>query len=804
MIKLSLLLGSVSAAVIACASAAHAQDAKTPAAASDDTPTEVIIKQSLSAMPVKGVGSVFGFNKTILETPRSASTISSEQIERFGVTEIYDLVAQAPGTFTNSFFGVGGALDIRGTPGEVYFRGMRRLDNAGNYPTPIGASDRIDIVRGPASPIYGPSKTGGYMNFVPKTARVNGKLIKQPQGEVSYTTGSWDKNVLTAEVQGPAHILGSDYGYNLYAELEDSGSYYRNMSTKQTILQGSFDNHITDNLRVEFGGMYQKYDGQQNGGWNRLTQALVDNGTYITGSAKPLDTNGDGKISGSEIDASGGLSPFGGFACGGGVFASSITNACYTGTPQMALQSTGTTKLSRKDVLTGPNDFLRNTQKTGYFDVIYTGDNEFELKNQLFYDGTNNLNENAYGFSQFVDSYVVEDKIVASKTFHNSIGKYSFELSPSVRYTNFHFGDDFAYEYFHRVDLSVGYTPLSTRLLSTQCDCDYSDYFRGHYTDYALAGLADFDFDFGLDLTFGGRYDEVDAYSTADPTKYSTAPSILEGSGNKGGYSWTASASYKLPWGLIPYVTASRQTTIVVGEGAEISPADVAGKNFLAASKLMEGGIKGSWLDGRLYSAISSYKQTRTDHNVQSAVTNQSVETDGLEAELRWSVNQHLLLSSSYTKTKVYNLTFLDDGTAFSFFGIEDLKNVSNPGLYLGGQPMGLVPIFTKEASRRAGIPENVVSGTATYAFDNGVALSADAVHVDAVWSGQSQAVRLPAYTLVDLGASYKTGRWLFRFVVKNATDAKYFRANFTELFGSTIVLPEKPLNVQATIKYSF
>jgi iron complex outermembrane receptor protein len=259
-----------------------------------------------------------------------------------------------------------------------------------------------------------------------------------------------------------------------------------------------------------------------------------------------------------------------------------------------------------------------------------------------------------------------------------------------------------------------------------------------------------------------------------------------------------------MPFGLIPYVTASQQTTIVVGEGAEVYPADVAGNSFLAASKLTEGGIKGSWLDGRLYGAVSAYKQSRTDHNTQNIVTNQSVETNGMEAEFRWSVDSHLLLTGAYTKTKVYNLTALDSGVTFSFFGIEDLKNVSNPGLYLGGQPMGLVPIFTKEASRRAGIPENVISGTATYAFDNGVALSASAVHVDSVFSGQSQVVKLPAYTLVDLGASYKTGRWLFRFVVKNATDAKYFRANFTELFGSTIVLPEKPLNVQATIKYSF
>jgi iron complex outermembrane receptor protein len=189
---------------------------------------------------------------------------------------------------------------------------------------------------------------------------------------------------------------------------------------------------------------------------------------------------------------------------------------------------------------------------------------------------------------------------------------------------------------------------------------------------------------------------------------------------------------------------------------------------------------------------------------VQSSVTNQSVETKGLEAEFRWAVDKHLLLTGAYTNTKVINLSYLDAGTAFSFFGIEDLKNVTNPALYLGGQPLGLVPVFTKDAARRAGIPENVFSGTATYAFDNGLAFAASASHVQSVYSGQSQAVRLPAYTLVDLSASYKRGAWLLRAVVKNATDAKYFRANFTELFGSTVVLPEKPRSFQATIAYDF
>jgi iron complex outermembrane receptor protein len=793
---------------------AWAEDAPKPADATDDKGQEIVVTGSLNALPNKDVGSVFGFNKTLVETPRSASTISDEQIERFGITDIYDLVAQAPGAFTNSFFGVGGALDIRGTPGEVYFRGVRRLDNPGNYPTPIGASERIDIVRGPSSPIFGPSKTGGYMNFVPKSARVKGgALLDHAEGEMSYTRGSWDYNVLKGEVRGPLKLGQTEFGYSLYAELEDSGSYYRNMSTKQTILQAAFDNHITDHLRIEFGGMYHNYKGQQNGGWNRLTQALVDHGTYITGSAQPLDTNGDGQLSPAEFMAVGNFNPFGTFGCPAGTTApgtsptsaASFTDACLKQAyPWLALTNVGTTTLSRRDVLTGKNDRLDNIAKTGYFDMIFTSDSGYEVKNQLFYDGIRNINENSYGFSQFHHSWVIEDKIVASKTYDTSVAKLSVQASPSIRYTKFLHGDDFNFEYFHRVDLTVGYTPLSDRLLSTECDCNYSNYLKGHYTDYGMAGLVDLDFNFGLDVIGGLRYDKIDVTSENVPSKLRVAPTVVSGSGGKGGWSWNGSVSYKLPFGLIPYVTAARQTTVIAGQGSEIDPATAIGHTFLTASKLYEGGVKGSFLQNKLYAAVSVYKQERTDHNIQSSTVNQSVQTKGVEAEARWSVDKHFLVTGAYTRTVVTNLTFLDAGSTFSFFGVQDLVNVKDPSLIFGGQIGGLVPIPNKEAARRAGIPKNLYSLTGTYSFDNGIALSGSVVKVDSVYSGQSQVVKLPAYTLVDLGASYAKDNWLFRLVVKNATNATYFRANFTELFGSTIVLPEKPRSFQASVTYKF
>jgi iron complex outermembrane receptor protein len=123
--------------------------------------TVQITADKLHVLPTQPNESVFGFGKTIIETPRSLTSISNEMLDRVNITKIDDLVALTPGSFTQSFFGVAGSLDIRGTAGENYFRGVRRIENPGNYPQAIAASDRIDVVRGPASPIYGPSKVGG-------------------------------------------------------------------------------------------------------------------------------------------------------------------------------------------------------------------------------------------------------------------------------------------------------------------------------------------------------------------------------------------------------------------------------------------------------------------------------------------------------------------------------------------------------------------------------------------------------------------------------------------------------------------
>lgn len=797
-----------------------------PAAVADEeVMEEVVVTGDLNSLPGEDVKSIFGFNKSILETPRSVSTVSEELMDRMNMQDIDELITVSPGSFTQSFFGVAGGLDVRGTPGETYFRGIRRLDNPGNYPTPIGASDRVDIVRGPASPIYGPSKIGGYLNFNPKSARIEetGAYIEENIGALSYTTGSWDKSVLTAEVGGPAELAGKPMGFYLYGELENSDSYYENApGVEQSLVQASFDLDLNDKVQLQFGGMYHDYSGAQNAGWNRITQDLIDNGTYITGSPSPLDTNGDGKISHQEYDVNGDgftdLNPFAFWSGSNGLPANSTLIfddiSGFFNSDLLALNDVGTTILDPKTTLIAAEDRLENQVATLYFDVIIDTDSGWEVKNQLFYESYENVNENAYGFSQFHETYVIEDKLVLAKTYTFDSLVASVQLSPSIRFTDFEHGDDYTNEYFGRRDLTGPSTALDARLLATTIDDDYTEYYIGEYTDIGLAFLTDLSWESGLSLLIGARHDRIDMESRQPADKLLLASSNnfctdgscidLAADNDVSGNSWTVSLSYDIAnSGIIPYITLSEQATVIAGQGAELTVSNVASGGAFDSSELTEFGVKGELLeDGRLYFSLSHYEQERTDFSAQSIVTNQAVKTEGTEFELRWAVNDALFVGATYTNVEAINLASVADGSRFSFYGAEDLPAI-NPALLFGGQIGGPVNVAAS-GGRRAGMPENIYSVYGTYLFDNGISVSASVTDVDSVASGFSNSIILPAYTLVNMTLGYETESWKFSLTGKNLTDERYFRSNFPNLFGSTIVLPELPRHFIAKAQYSF
>lgn len=812
-LTLMMLAGTVAApGVIYAQETEKTEDGKKPETTKTAQKLETIVVEGkvedrLGIMPTEPVESVFGFDMSVKETPRSVTSITSEMMNNFDITNINDLVAMSPGAFTQSFFGVAGSLDLRGTPGDVYFRGVRRIENPGNYPTPIGASDRIDIVRGPASPIYGPSRIGGYLNFVPKSARADsGQYMTSNKGQVSVTGGSFDKNILSAEVGGPGKLFDNKFGYYLYAQNENSGSYYENTSTKQRLYQGSVNMDLTSSSRIEFGGMYQNFNGNQVAGWNRLTQDLINNGTYITGSPVSADTNGDGLLSATEIQAiPGGLNPF--IVNPKGKSAASV-QATLNASPAMKLLSPGTAHLDGSQALVQESDVQKAEVTTLYSDFIHDFSDKLTMTNKMFYENLDSLSENAYGFSQYAKTYAFEDDLIFSyDTKHGDNVKAAYQFSPSIRYQNFEHGGNFKYEYFDRRDLTKPGSPIDTRTLATRGQEPFSNRDVGRYIDYGLALLAKYDFYKDVHLLVGGRYDWLNMESTCVPGALSCgAIAGIKQTGKTGAKSWSASLSYDIPkTGFSPYVTIANQSTMITGQGGEISATLLAKGNAVAGSRLKEYGVKATVLDNRLYASLAHFEQERLDYSAQDTVTNNTTQAKGVEFEFRGVLNNNLVLTGAWTNLKVYNLTALQNGTQFSFVGAGDLPAGVNPADMYGGAVGGLIPAGD---GRKAGIPENIYSLNLLYNIDKGplagVTGSVGVIRVDSTYSGFSKAVKLPDYTLLNAGISYETKNWKVALYGKNLTNERYFRSNFTDLFGSTVVLPELPRNYQATVTYKF
>ena len=217
------------------------------------------------------------------------------------------------------------------------------------------------------------------------------------------------------EIGGPGIFRNKEFGYTLFAELEDSGSYYANTTRTQGIVQASF-NVDFDVVELQFGGMYHQHQGNEVAGWNRITQELIDDGIYVTGSPQALDVNGDGFVSHQEFDVDGdGFSDLNPFAAGltpgsnalvrnGRIvrryIAGSVRTLVFGCRPELlTLRNVGTARIDGSQVVVDKADVQDSEVTTLYFDVIYLGEGGWEWRNQMFFETYDVVTEVAYGFS---------------------------------------------------------------------------------------------------------------------------------------------------------------------------------------------------------------------------------------------------------------------------------------------------------------------------------------------------------------------------------------------------------------------
>jgi iron complex outermembrane receptor protein len=792
-ITLSLLM------IAACGSGSATDAADTTDSSTDSTSLSevlVIAKRSdvYNVLPDRQTSSVFGTNMSIAETPRSVTLIESPIISLYGIKTVNDFVNITPGTFTSNYFGIPGSLDVRGERADNFFRGFRRIENNGNFPTSVEAADYVEIIKGPPPVIDGGGKVGGILNFVPKgPTQPNGDLLDTPTALVSGTYGTYDKRQADLEAGTPFSLGSLPSAVYASVQGEDSLSYYDNIYTKNALMQVAAKSVVSDRLSLEYGGMVQWANLNQSLGWNRLTQALIssDGGQYLAGTpALNLDTNHDGMLEPSEL-APYQLSQYA-FANPFPYYAlSPQQRAAYALDPSTVHDAS----LSHHTVMATTADFARSNVYTAYFDLKYDLGQGWSIANQSFYDRMNHTKYSSYGFTADYHAFAVENKTtvtgelqpsswsvidpVAGVTYRRSGG-----LEREARDT---------YQVEDRRDLSVGATAndIFEGAYDGTGNVPYNWDQDGYYTDEGAFALLTSTFFKRVTAILGGRLDRyhVSDYGTDDYGVYAPAAD------SSTAHTYNASLSAKIVPAISLYTSYASSEYLELGQGGIVGRPNIDSRNWIQPSKLAEVGLKGYLDDGRLYFSVDRYDQQKSAYDVLAASFDK-YRSRGEELEAHYALTKQF----SFIATATWQSTMLLNAPFFN--AIPPAALGLDPALIYGGKLYGLGSQIGIDGPLEEPMPNRVFALNGTYSSPQGWGLLLGATQVSSLWAGFTHLVRLPQYTVARAAAFYQRDKWSVQLNVDNLFDKEYFTPQY--LFWDVFVSPSMGRTANLTISRKF
>ena len=167
--------------------------------------------------------------ETLQETPLSIQALTGEDIERSDIADLDDIAAFAPGVtlFENTDRGYG----------QVFIRGMQSTPPVGDTSRELasifidgvyytgGVSgintdniERVEVIKGPQSALYGRSTFSGAINFITRTpgdsfsGQVRAKVATDENYEISGSLeGPIAKDILSARISGRFRTFGGQY-----------------------------------------------------------------------------------------------------------------------------------------------------------------------------------------------------------------------------------------------------------------------------------------------------------------------------------------------------------------------------------------------------------------------------------------------------------------------------------------------------------------------------------------------------------------------------------------------------------------
>ncbi|GAC21838.1 TonB-dependent receptor [Paraglaciecola arctica] len=727
----------------------------------------------------------FGNNKVVTDIARSLTSISSDMLEQLSIDDLQDVLTLVPNTYAASGFGNPSLPTIRGQLGEVFQQGLRRQggNNGFGIPLSFNSIGQIDVVKGAPSVLLGTSqRNGGFVNLNNKVATLTGTDIK-----FQASAGSWEH--YRAQLDLNTEIEKGKSGIRISAEYIDNDSYYDFSGYHSEDLYVAYRLLPDDKSSWDISFEYYDVDFTDNAGINRPTQNLIDHGLYITGQG---------------VQPNGSLVP--------GAFA--------------VVSPTSEVPIPRSTVLTDPDNI--NNAQTYLVHSTY--------QRQL--SGVHNLTNRSY-FQYLAREEIAQNSFVeiidGAKTAQNRVEinsiwnpKQQTTWGVDIRYNDVVGYSQFTTEADLPIDLLGSIEqrriPLTDdqkkRLVELRPDVYVSpganyDLDGDGINDFSLSdttdsttwqtGLfvdqeSDWSERFSTNLGARADYYDVSARDALAPQGQIAAQDNF----NTWLYSGSASARFKLSSELVTYgtYTYSEATSnsmaggTVLGAGNKINPL-----NFAIENELSEIGIKYAPANTPWYADASIFEQTRSLRNRNGS--NSGIVAKGLEAQIFYQ-EQDVWASLGYS--------YLDaryDGSA-SFQDsqqVADTFDNSRPDI-IQGTGIGAPNFAGFAASDQPvqGIPQQTVSVNLGWQIMDNWDVSTSAIY------SKSYPLDYLATVLIRDQVTFNLNTRLvlseqssLRLEVRNLTDEKNWRPLFEGgYFGSTLVFPELPRNVQLTYTHSF
>ena len=161
---------------------------------------------------------------------------------------------------------------------------------------------------------------------------------------------------------------------------------------------------------------------------------------------------------------------------------------------------------------------------------------------------------------------------------------------------------------------------------------------RSRWNDAGVFETSDIMVGERLNVVLGGRFDHYTATSQDKGVFSFETPAAVSGAQNT--WTYSASVSYKIGGGLMPYVTYDRSAALEVEQAGDIRPSKIQG-GFVSTSTLAEAGLKVQLLHHTLIGSFDVYRQTRTQLAGLTSVTQPTV-GKGFEYEVRYLATRNL------------------------------------------------------------------------------------------------------------------------------------------------------------------